>query len=373
MSPKKKILIIGPTPPPHHGVSVFTSALLESEFKNHFDIIHLDISDRRGIANLGKFDLMNILLSLFHSIKCWYLLVRHNPRLVYLPISENLAGFMRDCLFILPAILLRKRLLIHFHGGYFRSFYENLNRMLRFFIRSIFHHVSCSIVMCQYYQDQLSSIIPKTRIEIVPHGIEDIGTNGNIKTVSLSPILVLYLSNLMAEKGFLDVITAAHAIVQQRADVRFLFAGTWNGENEKQRAQKMIENFHLQDHIEFLGPVYGQKKLDLFSTCDIFVFPTYYKHESFGIVNLEAMAASLPIITTNKGCIRDLVIDHENGFIVGPQQPEQIASAILKLIDNPDLRKRMGAAGREKFEQFYTKEIHINRMIEVFNKVLLEN
>lgn len=370
---KNKILFIGPTPPPHHGVSVFTSALLESEFKNHFDIIHLDISDRRGISNLGKFDLVNIFLSLFHGIKCCFLLARHNPHLVYLPISENLAGFMRDCLFILPAMLFRKKLLIHFHGGYFRSFYVSSNRMLRFFIRAIFHHVSCSFVLCHYYYEQLVSIMPKTRIEIVPYGIEEIGANGKANIAAFSPISVLYLSNLITEKGFLDVIAAAHAIIQKRQDVRFLFAGTWNGENEKQQAQQLIESNHLQNNIEFLGPVYGQQKLDLFSTCDIFVFPTYYKHESFGIVNLEAMAASLPIITTNKGCIRDLVIDHENGFIVGPHQPERIADAILKLIENPDLRNRMGEAGRKKFEQFYTKEIHINRMIEVFNKALSEN
>jgi len=368
---RNKILIIGPTPPPHHGVSVFTSALLESDLKSHFEMVHLDISDRRGIGNLGKFDLMNMVLSLFHGIKFCCLLIRHNPRLVYLPISENIAGFMRDCLFILPAILMRKKIVIHFHGGYFRTFYENSNRTLKFFIRSIFHQVTCCIVLCHYYKDQLISILPKTRFEIIPCGIKDIGTNGKIKRTF--PVSVLYLSNLIAEKGFLDVIKAAHLIVQKRTDVRFLFAGTWNGESEKQQAQEMIENFHLQNNIEFLGPVYGQKKLDLFSTCDIFVFPTYYKHESFGIVNLEAMAASLPIITTNKGCIRDLVIDHENGFIVEPQQPEQIASAILQLIDNPDLRKRLGEAGRKKFEQYYTKEIHIHRMIEVFNKTLATN
>ncbi|NWF82166.1 MAG: glycosyltransferase family 4 protein [Chloroflexi bacterium] len=350
---------------------MFTSALLESDLKSHFEMVHLDISDRRGIGNLGKFDLMNMVLSLFHGIKFCCLLIRHNPRLVYLPISENIAGFMRDCLFILPAILMRKKIVIHFHGGYFRTFYENSNRTLKFFIRSIFHQVTCCIVLCHYYKDQLISILPKTRFEIIPYGIKDIGTNGKIKRAF--PVSVLYLSNLIAEKGFLDVIKAAHSIVQKRTDVRFLFAGTWNGESEKQQAQEMIENFHLQNNIEFLGPVYGQKKLDLFTTCDIFVFPTYYRHESFGIVNLEAMAASLPIITTNKGCIRDLVIDHENGFIVEPQQPEQIAFAILQLIDNPDLRKRMGKAGRKKFEQYYTKEIHIHRMIEVFNKTLATN
>jgi len=85
------------------------------------------------------------------------------------------------------------------------------------------------------------------------------------------------------------------------------------------------------------------------------------------------MAASLPIITTNKGCIRDLVIDNENGFIINKQNPGQLADAILKLLEDPELIKRMGREGRRKFEKCFTKEKHINRMIEVFNKAFSDN
>ena len=104
------------------------------------------------------------------------------------------------------------------------------------------------------------------------------------------------------------------------------------------------------------GRVYGEEKETLFAKSDIFVFPSYYERETFGIVNIEAMSWGLPVISSNEGAISEVVQDGISGFIVNPKSPKEIADRILTLVNNPDLRRKMGVKGRELFELKYTLE-----------------
>ena len=72
--------------------------------------------------------------------------------------------------------------------------------------------------------------------------------------------------------------------------------------------------------------IHGKEKENLMVLSDIFVFPSYYERETFGIVNIEAMSWGLPVITSNEGAISEIVQDGITGFIVNPKSPEEIAA-----------------------------------------------
>lgn len=97
---------------------------------------------------------------------------------------------------------------------------------------------------------------------------------------------------------------------------------------------------------------------------DIFVFPTFYSNETFGLVNLEAMEYSLPVISTNEGGIPDVVINGETGYTVEKNNPEALAEAIELLFKNPKLRIQMGQAGRKRFEALFTEVMFEQRIKE---------
>ena len=87
-------------------------------------------------------------------------------------------------------------------------------------------------------------------------------------------------------------------------------------------------------------------------------------------VIVEAMASGLPIITTDQGCIKESVIDGENGYIVPKRKVEVLAERTIHLIKNPELREKMGSRSRELYEANFTKEHFVQRMMDAINLAL---
>jgi glycosyltransferase involved in cell wall biosynthesis len=114
-----------------------------------------------------------------------------------------------------------------------------------------------------------------------------------------------------------------------------------------------VRENRLKDRVRFVGVVTGQEKARLFAGADLFVYPTYFRLEGQPVVILEAMASGLPVISTDRGSIREMITDGRNGFIVTPCSPRQIAEKICLLIADRSLREKMGernrSLAREKF------------------------
>jgi len=154
--------------------------------------------------------------------------------------------------------------------------------------------------------------------------------------------------------------------------VKFIFAGELRcNQNEKNYISRFVDNNNLVSNIDYTGVVSGNKKKKLFLSSDIFVLPSHIDGQPLAI--LEAMAAGLPIITTDTGAIKEMVVNAENGFIVGMQNPKQIAQKVIKLLKNNYLRKQMGEKSRERFLKYYTKDKFIDKLSHVFESVLIEN
>jgi Glycosyltransferase len=89
-----------------------------------------------------------------------------------------------------------------------------------------------------------------------------------------------------------------------------------------------------------------------YKAADVFCLPSTMSTESFGIVNLEAMACGVPIVASKIGGIPDVVKDGENGLLVPPWDSEALADVIIYLLENEDIREKMGNIGREKVEGY---------------------
>ena len=146
--------------------------------------------------------------------------------------------------------------------------------------------------------------------------------------------------------------------------------GGWNLQSERKEVEQYLENHpNVADHIDFLGIIEGEDKEVLLLQSDIFVFPTYYRYEGQPAVVVEAMAAGLPIITTDQGGIRDMVIHGENGFFVEAQNPGSIAETALMLIENRKLRDQMRNTNRKRFKKDYTAETCFKSLCEALDRV----
>ena len=160
--------------------------------------------------------------------------------------------------------------------------------------------------------------------------------------------LVLTLCRLEPRKNLINLVKAIHIIrkTSNRKDISFLIGGT--GIMEEQ-IKKLIKELNLTKDIKLLGFVPQTDKVATYQKADIYLLPTY--EEGFGIVFAEAMKSGCAIISTNKTAIPE-ILDGAGQLIEDPNDITEIANAVVTLIDNQVLRKKLVLKGVETAKKY---------------------
>jgi rhamnosyl/mannosyltransferase len=180
---------------------------------------------------------------------------------------------------------------------------------------------------------------------------------------SRTALVLLCVGQLRYYKAFGDLIRALPSL----PNCVMAVAGTGN---MREVWETMAHELGVANRVVFLGETSPEKLPGYYHGADIFVLPSNSRAEAFGIVNIEAMACGLPLVTTEVGSATSWVnVDGETGLVVPPQDPAALASAIQKLQD-PQLRKHMGAAGRLRAQTEFTQEKMLDRIEQVYADAL---
>lgn len=137
----------------------------------------------------------------------------------------------------------------------------------------------------------------------------------SLETVVKNEISVGYLSNITKEKGILEFIEVVNRLNEQQYDCSYkgLIAGPMCKDLEKIILEKIRPN---STNFEIVGPVYGKRKAKFINRCHLFLFPTRYPNEAYPLTILEFMLSDIPVISTNIGCIPEIINMSENIFSV---------------------------------------------------------
>jgi glycosyltransferase involved in cell wall biosynthesis len=221
-----------------------------------------------------------------------------------------------------------------------------------------------ALVLGMRLKRDLNKFILDERLFVLPNAIPDINPEAvKFGRNNKGPVKILFLSNLIPSKGPMEFLYMAKKVVDKcKKKVRFILAGPIRSEAFFEDLKEFIRKKGLTDFVTISGGVYGADKEDLLRESDIFVFPSY--KEAFGLVNLEAMQRGLPVISSNEGAIPEVIQDGVSGYIVAPKNIDQLADRVLKLVNNPELRKNMGKAGRRRYEKLFTIEAYEKRVDE---------
>lgn len=373
MADKKRILIIGPTPPPHHGVSMVIRELLHSEVNERFHLLHLELADRRGIQHVDCPDLHDLLLFIRQYLRLIERVVRHPPGVVYLPISQTTLGFVRDSLFLWPAILLRSRIVLHLHGGNFRAWYGGRPFLLKAYVRFLLGRTARVVVLGGSLRDLFSGLVPEKRIVVVPNGVPTCDQERPFRPMAAGRdrYRLLHLGTLSGLKGIFVLLKAVSLVLRKRSDVEFILAGGWLRDRERDEARELIQKEGLQEHVSWVGHVEGKEKTALYRSSDLFIFPGI-QQEGQPLVVLEAMAAGLPVLFTDRGCLRETVVDGESGLEISLNDPEDLSKKILILLESPDKMRWMGREARRRYRENYTVDHFKKKMLDLFDEVARE-
>jgi glycosyltransferase involved in cell wall biosynthesis len=225
-------------------------------------------------------------------------------------------------------------------------------------------NVSVVIVLGECLKYIFKGFVPERRIFVVANGVQDTFDKTFIKS-SDNSFNILFLSNLIRTKGVFEVLKVVSTIASFKNNIKFIFAGEWEDREEEREAIEFAKKNNITPYVDFVGKVEGTTKRKLLEQANLFVLPTFYPFEGQPITILEAMAAGLPVISTNRGAITETIIDGENGFLVKDRNSAQLVERIISLISNPDLCKEMGRRSRQAYLKSYTKDIFINNLYNV--------
>lgn len=165
---------------------------------------------------------------------------------------------------------------------------------------------------------------------------------------------MLTVARLVPHKGVDTVIEALPRILEAVPDARYAVAGTGP---EREHLEKLAAKLGVAERVQFLGAVQDDDLPGLYNCAAVYLGVSRRAErlgvEGFGIALVEASACGLPVVAGNSGGIPDAVRDGETGFLVPPEDPEAVAAAVRRVLQDADLARRLGAAGRRAVEVHY--------------------
>jgi glycosyltransferase involved in cell wall biosynthesis len=217
------------------------------------------------------------------------------------------------------------------------------------------------LVKCGYRQDL---------IRTVHHGVPDYAALPRIPQQDMctdlqlddSPVLVM-VARFMPAKGH-DVALRALALLKDR-QWTLVLAGSLDTSCAKEMVA-LAEELGVTDRIRFIG--HRDDVINIYGIGDILLAPS--RREALSLTLLEAAAFSLPIVATDVGGISEAVADGLTGLLVPSEDFAAFAQAIGTLLDNPDLRRNMGEAGRQRYEKQFALESMTQGTIKVYDELL---
>ncbi len=244
-------------------------------------------------------------------------------------------------------------------------------KMSLLFEKFVMNNVDCivaqsegvMIYMRRIYGEQLSK-----RIKIIPTGVDESKFCRLVKSEKPpeKPI-ILFVGALSKVKG-IDILIEATSHVLMKIPQASLFIIGAGPQREK--LEKLAEQLRISDSIIFQGEVTNDNMLvELYNKASVIVLPSNVGGP-IACTILEGMSVGKPVISTNVvGGIPDVIRNGENGTLVRPYDPNQLANAIIQLLMNPNLAKRMGDLGRKFVEEKYTLD-HVTLQLENLYKEL---
>lgn len=211
-------------------------------------------------------------------------------------------------------------------------------------IRRVDRLTVVSHAMCNY----ASVLANRDDIEVIPMGVDLTHRFTPSPEIVRNSTEVLFVGRLVEKKGVRYIISAMPEVIKSFPQAMLLVVGEGP---DRDHLQKLAQASGLEENVRFLGAVNNMALRDIYRRTAIFVAPSIVAsggdQEGLGLVLVEALGCACPVVTTDLPAIRDVVIDGVTGVICKQNDSVDLACNIVKLLNNPDLSRALGHAGRQ--------------------------
>jgi glycosyltransferase involved in cell wall biosynthesis len=280
----------------------------------------------------------------------------------------------RDLATVVPAVLLSGRptpvILSKRMGSYIRK-RDPLHRFT-------FAHVARVLAVSDVIRANViaTTPVPPARVITIHDAVDASAFAPGAVTSSLRPefnipedaAVIGMVGRFSPGKGHEDLLRAARILKEQgrRFVVMVVGEASYGEEEHEGSIRGLARTLGLNDVVVFTG--FRADIPSVMASFTVFAFPSHA--ESFGVVLIEAMAAGLPVVSTNCDGVVDIVVDGVTGLFVPPGDPGTLAAALGRLLEDPGLRSRLGRAGRQRVLSHFDRPAGIAKLEQVYADVL---
>ncbi|BBO67044.1 glycosyl transferase family 1 [Desulfosarcina alkanivorans] len=268
---------------------------------------------------------------------------------------------------------LKKKLVVTYHSDIIRQ--DKLGKLYSPF-RKRFLEAADRIIATSPDYIQTSKVLNafKDKCTVIPLGIDVKRFSANsdgpriekIKNENGNIPLILFVGRFRHYKGLHYLIPA-----MEKVKARLLLIGVGP---EEQRLRSLVATHHLDDKIHFLGELTDEAVNAYYKACDVFVLPSHLRSEAFGMVQVEAMCCGKPVICAELGTGTSFVnINQQTGITIQPDNVTALSDAINYLVNNPEMRVRLGSCGCTRVKEMFSAEKMVRKTLELYKDVLKLN
>jgi glycosyltransferase involved in cell wall biosynthesis len=358
---QNKILIIGPFPPPISGVSIANQVISKGLRKKNWKVDTINSEYSESITNKHgriSFKKLYFIRTYLHVGKVLF------SKITYITIGQSYFGVLKYLPFIVLAKITKKKLVVHLHGNHLLNEYNTLEGLKRIIFHKLISMFDYGIVLSESLRNNFEPFLKKESIFELHNFFEEsliLPLEKLIQQKEYSELRVLFLSNLIEEKGINILLEAVKKLKAKGINIRLKVAGNKIKENN------LSDYFNTLDGVDYVGVVHGEEKQKLLLWSNVFCLPTFYKMEGQPISILEAMAMGNLILTTNHAGIKD-VCKEQNAVFCEKENVEDLAIKLEELVDDQNQIQKKGLLNMQYANSSFTEEL----FIENANKILLQ-
>lgn len=401
---KKKLLFVGPYPPPYGGIASHLYDLLPQLVNHGYEVVSLTTSqNERVIQNHGekniffsptKFFYKNIHSVVAHFVQC--LKYKHNVKMKdFIKIvnmacltnkiikeEEITATFIYNNYNGMTIPILRKYFNIRHPLAFmiFGDFYlrPDTYKYIPEYIKDMFNECDVILSSSQYCADSISNVLGYDfPVKVIYIGVDH---NSYVPTccgntirselnIPSTATVFLFMARMVKDMGLDFILENASMLLNLDKEVYLIIAGAQG--SLSQQAKRFADS---NSRVRYCPNISFDKKIEYYAASDIVIAPTMERHACMGVSIKEAMSCAKPVIASTSGGIQEAIDDGINGFLIpivkGKLDKKIFFDRAKQLLNNPLLRKTMGAQNREKVLRMFTNDQTTQKYLDVLNIIL---
>ncbi|MDQ7783361.1 MAG: glycosyltransferase family 4 protein [Desulfomonilaceae bacterium] len=368
----RRILVVGPVPPPFGGIASLMDDIIKSDLANEyvFDIFPRSAgfpSEAHGAIGRNLYRIRRF-LTFFRQVRT------KAYDLVHLHSADPV--FLGTALFMALARLAGVRVLLHMHGTDWGGFYAEASAFRKLYTRLGLMLPAHIVVLYGLWEQKIRELLPRTDVRIVSNFIRGSSPPNRAEVQKTrrdlgledDDFLVLTTGAVGWRKGSFEIVRAASRVAAEDDTIRFVLVGGEEEDGEMGMVLDRIEKEHVRGRVTLTGEVERDRIPCFLAAADVFLLPSFI--EGMPISILEAMEAGLPVISTKVNAIPYMIEDGVSGLLIDPGSPDQIARAVLRLKQDAGLYEKLANGSRQAFNEKFEYSIGIGHMRTLFENIL---